>query len=176
VGPKSEVLDTFRYELHSKWTIKELGNTEYFLGIRIIRDRENNKLYLCQDTYIDKILVHYSIINSKPIKTPIVSGTLELIVPFDGTILKKNIEEYGSIIGSLNYLVYQTHYNIIYIISVLSRFLTNPSPAYIKVAKRVFQYLKDIKYLSIIYGSNIDNNEIIKLYSYFDSDFASNLY
>ena len=47
VGPKGKALDTFRYKLHSKWTIKELGNTEYFLGICIVRDRENNKLYLC---------------------------------------------------------------------------------------------------------------------------------
>jgi len=98
------------------------------------------------------------------------------MVPFDGTVSKKDIEEYGSIIGSLNYLVYQTRYDIAYTVSVLSRFLTNPSPVYIKIAKRVFQYLKGIKYLSIVYGGNIDDNEVMKLYSYFDSDFAGNLH
>jgi hypothetical protein len=46
VGPKGEALDAFRYELRSKWTIEELGDAEYFLGVRIMRDRENNKLYL----------------------------------------------------------------------------------------------------------------------------------
>ena len=46
MGPKGEVLDAFRYELRSKWTIKELGDVKYFLDIRIVRDKENNKLYL----------------------------------------------------------------------------------------------------------------------------------
>lgn len=137
MGLKGEALDAFRYELHSKWTIEELGDTEYFLGIRIMRNRENNKLYLCQDTYIDKILVRYGITNSKPVETPMVSGALELMVPFDSTASKKDIEEYGSIVGSLNYLVYQTRCDIVYTVSILSRFLTNPSPAHIKAAKRV---------------------------------------
>ena len=104
------------------------------------------------------------------------SGTLELIVSFNSTILKKDIEKYSSIIDSLNYLIYQTYYNIIYTVSILSRFLTNPFPVYIKVVKRIFQYLKDIKYLNIVYRNNIDNNEIMKLYNYFDSDFTGNLY
>jgi hypothetical protein len=176
MGPKGEALDAFRYELRSKWTIKELGNAEYFLGIRIMRDRENNKLYLYQDAYINKILVRYGMTNSKLVETPIASGALELIVLFDGITLKKDIKEYGSIIGSLNYLAYQTRYDIAYTVSVLSRFLTNPSPAHIKVAKRVLQYLKGTKYLSIVYGGDIDDNEMIKLHGYFDLDFTSDLY
>jgi len=176
MGLKSEVLDAFRYELRSKWTIKELSDIKYFLDIHIIRDKENNKLYLYQDTYINKILVHYSITNNKLVETLIVFSALELIVPFDSITLKKDIEEYSSIISSLNYLVYQTHYDIAYTVSVLSRFLTNPSPAYIKVVKRVLQYLKGIKYLSIVYKSDIDDNEMMKLYGYFNLDFASDLH
>ena len=101
---------------------------------------------------------------------------LELIVPFDGTTSKKDIEEYGSIIGSLNYLAYQTRCDITYTVSVLFRFLTNPSPAHIKAVKRVLQYLKGTKYLSIVYGDNVDDNELIKLYGFFDSDFAGDLH
>ena len=97
VGPKSEVLDTFWYELYSKWTIKKLGDIEYFLDIRIVYNKENNKLYLYQDTYINKILIRYSITNSKLIETSMVSGVLELIVPFDSIVLKKDIKEYNFI-------------------------------------------------------------------------------
>jgi Reverse transcriptase (RNA-dependent DNA polymerase) len=176
VGPKGEALDAFRYELRSKWTIEELGDAEYFLGVRIVRDRENNKLYLCQDAYIDKILVRYGMTNSKPVETPMASGALELMVPFDGTASKKDIEEYGSIVGSLNYLACQTRCDIAYTVSVLSRFLTNPSLAHIKAAKRVLQYLKGTKYLSIVYGGDVNNDELMKLHGFFDSDFAGDLH
>jgi hypothetical protein len=176
VSPKGEALDAFQYELRSKWTIEELGNAKYFLGVRIVRDRENNKLYLYQDAYIDKILVRYGMTNSKPVDTPITSGALELMVPFDGITSKKDIEEYGSIVSSLNYLACQTRCDIAYTVSILSRFLTNPSPAHIKATKRVLQYLKGTKYLSIVYGSNVNNDELIKLHGFFDSDFTGDLH
>ena len=113
--------------------------------------------------------------NAKPVNTPIASSVLALMVPFDDTAPKKDIEEYGSIIGSLNYLACQTRYNIAYTVSILSRFLTNPSPAHIKAAKRVLQYLKGTKYLSIAYGGETGNHELMKLHGYFDSDFAGDL-
>jgi hypothetical protein len=141
-----------------------------------VRDKENNKLYLYQDAYIDKILVHYGMTNNKLVKTPITSSALELIVPFDGIALKKDIEEYDSIVSSLNYLACQTRYDIAYTVLILSRFLMNPSPAYIKAIKRVFQYLKGIKYLSIVYGNNVNDNEMMKLHGYFDLDFVGDLY
>jgi hypothetical protein len=92
--------------MRSKWTFKELSDVEYFLNVYIICDKENNKLYLYQDAYINKILDHYSIKNNKLINTLITFNTLELIIPFDSITLKKDIEEYSSIISSLNYLIY----------------------------------------------------------------------
>jgi hypothetical protein len=69
-----------------------------------VRDKKYNKLYLYQDAYIDKILDRYGINNNKLINIPITFSVLELMVPFDGIALKKDIEEYGFIISSLNYL------------------------------------------------------------------------
>jgi hypothetical protein len=43
---KGNELDAFIYEMRSKWTLEELGNVKYFLDVRIMRDKENNKLYL----------------------------------------------------------------------------------------------------------------------------------
>jgi hypothetical protein len=92
LAPKGDELDAFIYELRSKWTLEELGNVKYFLDIRIVRDKEHNKLYLYQDAYIDKILDRYSMNNNKLIDTPITSSALKLIVPFDSIASKKDIE------------------------------------------------------------------------------------
>ena len=51
--------------LADQFQMKDLGETQYVLGIQIVRERKNKTLALSQATYIDKILVRYSIQNSK---------------------------------------------------------------------------------------------------------------
>ncbi|KAK6592633.1 reverse transcriptase domain protein [Botrytis cinerea] len=41
--------------IKAAYELRELGDTEWFLGIRILRDREMGKLWLAHDTYIEKI-------------------------------------------------------------------------------------------------------------------------
>jgi Reverse transcriptase (RNA-dependent DNA polymerase) len=45
----------FKADLYSSYEFKDLGDLKWFLGIRVIRDRPNRKLWLCQDAYINKI-------------------------------------------------------------------------------------------------------------------------
>ena len=45
--------------------MKDLGETQYILGIKVLRDRKNKKLSLSQTTYIDKLLVKYVMWDSK---------------------------------------------------------------------------------------------------------------
>ena len=40
--------------------MKNLENTNYVLGIQILRDRKNKVLALLQTTYIDKVLTRFS--------------------------------------------------------------------------------------------------------------------
>ena len=45
--------------------MKDLGETQYILGIKVLRDRKNRKLALSQATYINKILLKYVMQDSK---------------------------------------------------------------------------------------------------------------
>ena len=49
--------------------LKDLGELKCFLGVRILRDRPNGQLWLCQDSYIDKIANKFNLQTSKPPKT-----------------------------------------------------------------------------------------------------------
>ncbi|TYK26934.1 gag/pol protein [Cucumis melo var. makuwa] len=51
--------------LAAQFQMKDLGEAQYVLGIQIIRDRKNKTLALSQAIYIDKMLVRYSMQNSK---------------------------------------------------------------------------------------------------------------
>ena len=45
--------------------MKDLIEAQFILGIKIFSDRKNKMLAFCQASYIDKIVVKYSIQNSK---------------------------------------------------------------------------------------------------------------
>jgi len=48
-------LEEFKAKLLHQYEIRALGDLQWFLGIRIVRDRPSRKLWLCQDSYIEKI-------------------------------------------------------------------------------------------------------------------------
>jgi hypothetical protein len=50
----------FRTKLMEAYEFREIGELEWFLGIRIVRDRTQRTLWLCQDSYIDKITTSLS--------------------------------------------------------------------------------------------------------------------
>jgi hypothetical protein len=75
--------------------------------------------------------------NCHAVDTSIASRATEIIIPFEEQAINKDIKLYGSKIGSLMYLAVQTRPDISYRVSVLSRFLSNPSPQYIKAADRI---------------------------------------
>ena len=113
--------------------------------------------------------------NCKAMPTPMASGAAEFMVPFNDEATKQDVTLYQSMVGSLMYLAVHTWADIAYTVSVLSRFLTNPSLQHIKAAQRVFCYLQGTTYLAVVLGGDIDNKNI-KLNSYSDSVFAGCLH
>jgi hypothetical protein len=109
--------------------------------------------------------------NCKAVDTPIATGSSDFMIPFDGKATKEDITLYGSIIGSEMYLAVHTRPDIAYAVSLLSRFLANPSPRHVAAAKRVLQYLQGTKNLGIVYGGD-RNDSYTRLHGYCDADYA----
>jgi hypothetical protein len=53
-----------------------MGKVNQFLSIKIIRDRPNKKLWICQDNYIKKIAYKFNLISMTSPKTPLPSKSL----------------------------------------------------------------------------------------------------
>ena len=51
----------FKEDLKAQIQIKELGALSWFLGIRVKRNREAHKAWLCQDTYIENVATRYGL-------------------------------------------------------------------------------------------------------------------
>ena len=58
-------LSTIKIWLKNYFEMKILGEINYILGIKLLRDRRNKILGLSQVAYIDKILVNFEMHNSK---------------------------------------------------------------------------------------------------------------
>jgi hypothetical protein len=151
--------------------MKDLGPCQFFLGVRITR--VSSQITLCQDVYICKVLDKFSIQQCRAVSTPIDLGAYDTLVPYKGSATLDDVKHYQSLVGCINYIATQTRYDITFAASVLSRFLVNLSPAHIKLAKRVLQYLKGTILYSITYSSPSYSQQLdIKLYT--DSDYAGN--
>ena len=61
IGNDIPSLQTMMIWLSNQFSMKDLGEATYFLGIRIYRDRSRGLLGLSQFTYIEKILKGFSI-------------------------------------------------------------------------------------------------------------------
>uniref|UniRef100_A0A2N9EKF5 Integrase catalytic domain-containing protein n=1 Tax=Fagus sylvatica TaxID=28930 RepID=A0A2N9EKF5_FAGSY len=157
--------------LSSTFEMKDMGEANFVLGVKITRDRSKKLLSLSQGTYIKKILERFHMHNSKPIDTPMEKGcTLSL------DQCPKNDEEknqmskvpYASAIGSLMYAMLCTRLDICFAISMVSLYQSNPGPAHWKGVKRILRYLHGTIDHALCY-----HGRDLRLIGYNDADWAS---
>jgi hypothetical protein len=65
IGNDTKLLKSIKYYLNSKFSMKDLGDAAYILGIEIYRDRSRRLIGLSQSTYLDKILKKFRMDGSK---------------------------------------------------------------------------------------------------------------
>ena len=65
MGNDIELLDNIKAYLNKSFSMKDLGEAAYILGIKIYRDRSRRLIGLSQSTYLDKILKKFNMDQSK---------------------------------------------------------------------------------------------------------------
>ena len=104
--------------------IKDLGDINKILGIRVVRDRPNRKLYLNQEEYINNIVTKFGLQDTIPITLSISDrNTLTNILlgkPLADQVL------YQSSIGYIGQVLYGTRFNTLYYLNQLTRQYSNP--------------------------------------------------
>lgn len=146
---------SFKSKLMKRFEMRDIGELKWFLNIRIIRDRMNHKLWLCQDSYIDKIANSFNLAHRiQKISTPL--PTIEL-QENESIATAQEIHAYQRRIGSILYAAIITRPDISFAVSKLSTYLTNPSPIHMSLADRIITYLYNSKYLAIKYSADSDS-------------------
>ena len=140
------------------YEMRDIGEMKWFLQIRIVRDRNLRKLWLCQDSYIQKIVSRFHLENSIA-KTPMAT---EPLLKYTGQASVFEIRSYQEKVGSCNYDAVITRPDIAYTTQKLSKHLLNPGPQHQKAVDRCLAYLNTTKTLALKYGGSPDSKPALK--------------
>eukprot|EP00253_Pinus_taeda_P024194 PITA_24194 len=118
-----EIIQDLKTHLSSKFDMKDLGATNYILGMEIKGDRTKRKLWLNQRKYVETILQRFNMQDNKPVMVPIPVG-----VNLSVEQCPKTQEEeedishvpYESAVGSVMYAMVCTRPDIAHAVGVLN--------------------------------------------------------
>ncbi|XP_051147532.1 uncharacterized mitochondrial protein AtMg00810-like [Andrographis paniculata] len=151
-----------RNSFYQEFTIKNLGESDLFLGIQITNTPAGPSV--SQQKFIDDILDEAGLRDATPCATPFTIGCK---LQHDKGDPLPNPENYRRIVGRLLYLT-MTRPNIFYVVQQLSQFMASPISLHWKVVQRILKYLKGTKYLELLFPSTGDLN----LAAYSDADWG----
>ena len=154
--------------LETHWELTDHGEAEWFLNIRIIRDRQKHQLWLCQDTHISSIAARYNLADRPPVHIPM---AIEELLPYEGTATAEEIKLYQRKVGSVQYPATITRPDAAKATAKLSQFLCNPGPQHQHAVDRLICYLNTTRFLALQFGDKGDM-ESVELAS--DASFADN--
>ena len=171
------IWETDKAIIQKNFDIKDMGDADWILNMRITRDRPNHIIRLSQESYIDLVLQHHDMDNCNG-STPTPFLFHELNIPPENVDFKQLDDQmatqYRKIIGSLLYAANITRIDICYIIGILARHVNKPFDYHMNAAKKVLRYLKGHKEKHMVFSRDSTNglNDQFKILIYADSSFA----
>ncbi|KAK6152772.1 hypothetical protein DH2020_012411 [Rehmannia glutinosa] len=131
--------------LDAKFSLKNLGEVSYFLGLEV--HRISHGIILNQTKYISDLLAKASMANCKPCHTPC-CPSIKLSLHDSPAFEHPSL--YRSLIGALQYLT-MTRPDISFAVNKLSQFLHSPTINHWKACKRVLRFLHGTKHLGLLF-------------------------
>ena len=173
IGNDVELLKSVKDYLNNKFSMKDLGEAAYILGIKIYRDRSRRLIGLSQSTYLDKILKKFRMDESKKGFLPMLQGMKLSKTQSPATTEDREVMEnvpYASAIGSIMYAMLCTRPDVAHAISLTSRYQSDPGLEHWTAVKNIFKYLRRTKDMFLVYGG--EEELVAKCYvdASFDTD------
>jgi hypothetical protein len=129
IGNDVNLLKSVKEYLNNKFSMKDMGEASYILGIKIYRDRPRFLLALSQSTYLEKILKRFNMDQSKKGFLPVIRGTKCSVTQSPATDeerAKMDNIPYASAIGSIMYAMLCTRPDVALAVSLTNRFRSKP--------------------------------------------------
>ncbi|MCO5603108.1 hypothetical protein L7F22_057253 [Adiantum nelumboides] len=145
-------LETAKSELHSSFSMTDMGHLHYCLGIQVLQDPFKGFIRISQESYILSLLKKFNMSACKGVETPLPTS-LKLKQSESPSALAAAMEPflYSNILGGVRYLVTCTRSDICFAANLLSRYMKAPGLIHIQYMKRLMRYLQHTKDYGISY-------------------------
>lgn len=166
-APKLADVLWFKKELAKVFKIKDLGEPEKILGMKITRDRTNGTLKLSQEHFIQENLAKMNMIKdtAHPTLSPI--DSYEALKPTGPKDERCSKAEYQSTNGTWMWPMIMTRPDIAFAIGRLSSYVSDPTKGHMQAQKKLSRYLRSSQDLGLMFRRGGG-----KLIGYSDSDYA----
>jgi hypothetical protein len=174
IGNDVELLNKVKEYLNKSFSMKDLGEAAYILGIKIYRDRSRRLIALNQTTYLDKVLKRFRMEGSKKGFLPMLPGKIlskaQCPASVDDREKMSNIP-YASAIGSIMYAMLCTRPDVAHALSLTSRYQSDPGVEHWTAVKNILKYLNRTKDMFLVYGGD----EELAVKGYVDASFNTDI-
>ena len=174
VGRDVKQIKELKIALSKSFSMKDLGPASQILGMKIIRDRKSQKLWLSQERYVERVLERFNMSKAKAVCAPLTSHfKLSSAQCPKSEADKEEMKKvpYASAVGSLMYAMVCTRPDIAHAVGVVSRYLSNPGKDHWSAVKWILRYLRGTSRLCLQFGGDC----ISALEGFSDADMAGDL-
>ncbi|KAM1956982.1 hypothetical protein ACFX15_002531 [Malus domestica] len=161
-GSSTELLEEFKCDMMRIYDMIDLGLLYHFLKMRILQSESG--IFINQRKYTVSLLQKFGLKDCKSVSTPLlVNDKLKK----DDESEKTYENVYRQLVGSLLYLTATKPY-IMFVASLLARFMHGPTKKHLGAAKKVLRYIQD----TLDYGIEYEKGEESILICHCDSDWS----
>ena len=144
-GSSLRLVDAVKAEFHKRYKMKDMGQLEYVLGVRVDQNPSQKTIQLSQQSYIHDMLQRFEMINCKGVDTPMDPKLkLSKLMAPTTPLGRKDMEQvpYREAVGSLLWIANGTRPDVAYAVSQVAKYMSNPGMEHWTAVKRIFRYLK----------------------------------
>ncbi|XP_020411375.1 uncharacterized protein LOC109946832 [Prunus persica] len=139
------MVEAFKKDMMKEYEMTDLGSMKYFIGIQVQQSEKG--IFMYQEKYAENLLKKFNMLNCKTMDTPM---AINLKLSSNDGTPRADASMYRSIVGSLIYLS-NTRPDIVHAVSVVSRFVNDPSNHHFAAVKRILRYVQGTKGYGIKY-------------------------
>nr|DAD19628.1 TPA_asm: hypothetical protein HUJ06_021091 [Nelumbo nucifera] len=168
-GDDEDMMSDFKNSTMKVFDMTDLGRMRFFLGIEVLQRPDG--IFIYQRRYATEVLKRFGFWDfesKKSVSSPIVPGFKmgrdDHGVTVDETYFKQ-------MVGSLMYLT-ATRPDIMFSVSLISRYMAKPIELHLQAAKRILRYLKGTANYGILYKKGGEEEELL---TFSDSDYAGDI-
>ena len=153
-GRSNEWLTAVKQAFSEKFQVKDLGELQYFLGVKVIQDHKNESVWIGQESYTENILRKFGMEDAKTGRT-LMDTSSNLVKGDEDTYMDQ--PPYQSAVGSLLYLSTVTRPDITYAVSNVAKFGAKQTKQHWVAVKRIFLISEGNSENEILYSRSDSN-------------------